>query len=98
MSEAERSEAVAEVIRKVLGPDGGPSADLVASCIPDVLLRVDRVSAICGLSVPTIYRLMSKGDFPRPLKLTNTARAWKLSQVMAWIESRADTGQARARP
>jgi prophage regulatory protein len=62
----------------------------VAASLSEMLLRVDSVCKVTGLSVPTIYRLMSKDDFPRPVKLTSYARAWKLSEVMAWIDSRPE--------
>ena len=68
--------------------DGMPGAALLAASVRDVLLRISDVCAITGLSVPTIYRLMGRNKFPRPLKLTSTARAWKLSEIMAWVESR----------
>jgi prophage regulatory protein len=64
---------------------------LLAASVRDVLVRIDRVSAITGSSVPTIYRLMSQDKFPRPVKITTTARAWKLSEITAWVESRERT-------
>ena len=30
----------------------------------DPFLRIEIVTAVIGLSVPTVYRLMAKGDFP----------------------------------
>jgi predicted DNA-binding transcriptional regulator AlpA len=35
---------------------------------------------------------MAKHEFPRPVKLTSYARAWKLSEVKAWIDSRERGG------
>jgi prophage regulatory protein len=67
-------------------------AALLAATGCDVLIRVDGVCEITALSVPTIYRLMSKGTFPRPFKITASARAWKLSEVLAWVESRERQG------
>ena len=64
------------------------SSELLAAALRKMLLRVDTVCKITGLSVPTIYRLMSQGHFPRPLKITSHARAWRLSDVDAWIDSR----------
>jgi prophage regulatory protein len=52
------------------------------------LIRIGNVCVISGLSVPTIYRLMSKNAFPRPVKITSAARAWKLSEITAWVDSR----------
>jgi prophage regulatory protein len=75
----------------LIGLDDKPGAALLAASVRDVLIRVENVCGITGLSVPTIYRLMGKGKFPRPLKITSTARAWKLSDITAWVESREQT-------
>jgi prophage regulatory protein len=75
----------------LIGLDDKPGAALLAASVRDVLLRIDNVCGITGLSVPTIYRLMGKGEFPRPLKITATARAWKLTDITAWVESREQT-------
>jgi prophage regulatory protein len=72
----------------LIGLDGKPSTALLAASVRDVLVRITDVCAITGLSVPTIYRLMGRNEFPRPLKITNTARAWRLSEITAWVESR----------
>jgi prophage regulatory protein len=55
---------------------------------PDICLRIDAVETITGLSKRTVYRLVSRGKFPRPIKLTASARGWKLSEIAAWVESR----------
>jgi len=45
-------------------------------------------SAAAGiLWVPAIYQLMPKNRLLRSLNITSTARAWKLSEVTAWVES-----------
>jgi prophage regulatory protein len=74
------------------GHDVQPGTTLLTASIQDVLIRIDYVCAVTGLSVPTIYRLMAKRDFPRPLKITSSARAWKLSEITAWINSREREG------
>ena len=60
----------------------------IAAPLRETLHRIDAVCRITGLSVPTIYREMSRGRFPRPLKITSHARAWKSSDITAWIDSR----------
>ncbi len=72
----------------LIGLGGKPGAALLAASVRDVLVRISDVCAITGLSVPTIYRLMSRNKFPRPVKITGTARTWKLSEIAAWMESR----------
>lgn len=80
-------DAVRKFIRDTLHLEETPGDKLLAAKIHEVLLRVGQVSAITGISVPTIYRLMKQGSFPRALRLTNSVRAWKLSDVQAWIKS-----------
>jgi prophage regulatory protein len=81
-------EAAADPAGYAIGLDDKPAAALIAASIRDVLVRIKNVCAITGLSIPTLYRLMGQGKFPRPVKITTTARAWKLSEITAWVESR----------
>ena len=50
--------------------------------------RRPEVESLTGLSRTTIYKLMSSGDFPRPVRLTKKAVAWPESTIAAWLESR----------
>ncbi len=54
----------------------------------DRLLRRRDVERITCMSRASIYRLMQKGDFPRPVKVGSAAVRWKESDIAAWIESR----------
>lgn len=51
-------------------------------------LRRPAVQELTGLSRSTIYDLMNKGLFPRPVKLTGKAVAWPESEISAWLDSR----------
>jgi prophage regulatory protein len=53
-----------------------------------VLLRLPNVVAATGLARSTVYKLISAGQFPAPLRLTTRAVAWQLSEIEAWIASR----------
>lgn len=55
----------------------------------DKHLRRSAVEALTGLSRSAIYDLMSKGQFPRPVKLTTRAVAWPESEVAEWLAQRA---------
>ena len=81
-------EAASKAVYELLGADHEPTTALLAAAVREILLRIDTVCTITGLSVPTVYRLMAQRDFPRPLKLTSHARAWKLSEIMNWIDNR----------
>jgi|SRR5262245_37168010 prophage regulatory protein len=85
---AEARKAAAKTISDILELEAAPRRKLLAAALPEMLVRLDCVCAITGLSPATVHRLKAVGDFPRPVKLTGYARAWKLSEVLGWIESR----------
>jgi prophage regulatory protein len=55
------------------------------------LQRIKQVIQITGLSRSTIYQLIGKGEFPRPVQLSTRRVAWDSRVVTAWIESRPQT-------
>ncbi len=52
------------------------------------LLRITEVRRLTGLSDSAIYRAAQRGQFPRPLKLSERSSAWVESEVRGWISSR----------
>lgn len=54
----------------------------------DRYIRRREVESLTGLSRTTIYDMMNRGDFPRPVKLTGKAVGWPESIVVEWLESR----------
>ena len=54
----------------------------------DKHLRRPAVEELTGLSRSTIYDLMAKGEFPRPVKLTQKAVAWPESAIVDWLSQR----------
>ncbi len=54
-------------------------------------LRRREVEEITGLSRSTIYRLMKAGQFPHPVKTGSRAVRWRLSDIIAWMDSRPST-------
>ncbi len=52
------------------------------------LLRRREVEELTGLSRASVYRLISEGEFPRPVRVSATAVRWKASDIDAWIKSR----------
>ena len=54
----------------------------------DKHLRRPAVEALIGLSRTTIYEMMKRGEFPRPIKITGKAVAWRESDISAWLASR----------
>jgi len=62
--------------------------------MPNRLLRRPEVEARTGLARSTIYDWMSRGEFPRPVRLGARIVAWRESDVAAWLESRDQQGEA----
>jgi prophage regulatory protein len=90
---SEFAQQITRIVQKkgvadLLGLEREREASIIACCIRDLCLRIGTVSSITGLSVPTIYREIGQNRFPRPIKITAGARAWRLSEIMEWIETR----------
>jgi prophage regulatory protein len=65
----------------------------------EVFLRKREVSRRVGLAVPTIYRKIQEGTFPRPVRLSERASAWPASEVDRWMRERVaerDAGRGEA--
>lgn len=53
----------------------------------EFMLRAE-VMQVSTLSKTVIWRLMNRGEFPLPVKLSPNRVAWVRSEVMAWVEAR----------
>ncbi|MEJ6328609.1 AlpA family phage regulatory protein [Stenotrophomonas maltophilia] len=53
----------------------------------DALISVKRVEQDCGFSKTTIYRLMKRGQFPKPAKRTGRSVRWRNSEVQQWVRN-----------
>lgn len=58
------------------------------------LIRRKDVQAQTGLARSTIYKLVSSGDFPAPVRITAKAVAWTRSDVDSWIAGRIAASKA----
>jgi prophage regulatory protein len=52
------------------------------------LIRIGEVRQLTGISTATLYRKIAAKEFPRPVPLGASARAWPLSEVQGWIAAR----------
>ena len=55
------------------------------------ILRMPEVCEIAGLGKSTIYRKLSEGSFPAPLRLGHRAMGWMTRDIVGWLE---DPGRA----
>ncbi|MHB1285186.1 MAG: helix-turn-helix transcriptional regulator [Leptospirillum sp.] len=53
------------------------------------ILKIHQVVEIVGISRSSVYNMVQRNDFPKPLKLGSRSSGWLKSEVDAWIESRA---------
>lgn len=58
------------------------------------LIRRKDVQAQTGLARSTLYKLVSSGDFPAPVRITTKAVAWTRSDVDSWIAGRIAASKA----
>jgi prophage regulatory protein len=65
---------------------------------PARLLRLPSVIALTGLSGPTLYRLVSKNEFPKQVKITHRIVGWQADEVEAWLRSRPPGQSETPRP
>ena len=54
------------------------------------------VKQTTGLSGSTIYRLASKGKFPKPIKLSERSSGWLKSEVEQWLNDRIEASRTTA--
>jgi prophage regulatory protein len=57
------------------------------------LLRLPRVKDRVGLGRSTIYLLVARGQFPRPLSLGGRAMAWLESDIDHWIQTKVEAAR-----
>lgn len=55
------------------------------------LIRLPEVVKMTGLSKTTIWRYEKKGEFPKHFNITVRTSAWKLSDIMAYIQKVTST-------
>lgn len=53
-------------------------------------LRRKDVEAATGLTCSTIYFLMDKGQFPRPINISDSRVGWLESEIAAWQKEKID--------
>jgi len=54
------------------------------------ILKVKQVAEEINVSVPQVYKLVSLGRFPKPIKLGERGSGWLTTEIDAWLQSRVD--------
>ena len=50
--------------------------------------KLYQVKGLVPLSTSSMYRLISKGEFPKQIKLGDRSSGWILEEVEQWLEDR----------
>lgn len=58
----------------------------------DCILPKRAVVALTSLSATTIWRLVQKGDFPRPSKISPGRVGWSAIAIQEWMARRTAAG------
>ena len=53
------------------------------------ILRRPDVEHLVGLKRSSIYDMMAKGLFPKPVKLSVRAVGWREDDILEWLEARS---------
>lgn len=56
------------------------------------VLRTEQVVARLGLSRTTLWRMWTKGDFPRPRQISPGGVGWTEHELEEWLEARPRVG------
>lgn len=54
------------------------------------LMRIREVMSVTGLSRSSIYKYISLGMFPKPVKIGERAVAWASDEIDAWVITRVE--------
>jgi prophage regulatory protein len=73
--------------QSIKAPRRANPQDPAAANIPGALLRIQVVQTVTGLSAPTIYRKVARGEFPEPVRLGARCTRWRSGDLSAWVSS-----------
>lgn len=59
----------------------------------DPILRLGDVVKQTGLSKSSLYRMMKEEKFPQPIRLTEYATGWLLSDICQWKRERIEASR-----
>ena len=71
-------------IEKEISEEGANPRRLDPALHAQRLIRLAEVSTMVGLGRSSLYRYVSEGRFPAPIKVGFRSVRWKLSEVLAW--------------
>jgi predicted DNA-binding transcriptional regulator AlpA len=61
--------------------------------IPPLLVEPKDAAKLCAISIRTLWRLVSSGDFVNPVRFGTRIVRFRIDDIRAWIESRIAESQ-----
>jgi prophage regulatory protein len=62
----------------------------------DRFLTINDVRQLIPFCQPHIYRLMKRGEFPKPIKIGISRVAWRESDIRTWMDAKVSAGDQSA--
>jgi prophage regulatory protein len=53
--------------------------------LPERILRLKELRQVVGLSRSTIYELIKRGEFPKPIHLSTRTSGWLWTDINEWL-------------
>lgn len=79
----------AGLLQEALSLLGDRGAELMpGGCEEDRLIRLPEVLRLTGMCRSALYEQMSRGQFPRSIKIGPRAASWSAREVRSWISDR----------
>lgn len=63
-----------------------------SSIYPADYWRIAKVRRVVPVNASTLWRWVRDGKFPRPIKLGPRTTAWRATDVISWIQAKANAG------
>lgn len=68
------------------------------ACQGQAIIRPREAAAYLGIAKSTLYRMIERGDIPRPIKLSAQVTGWRLSVLDQFITQRQASGNETQKP
>jgi prophage regulatory protein len=65
--------------------DEGETMASGSEVVIPALMRVKEVARYVAMSPASVWRLVAKGEFPKPVKVGGATR-WRTEQVVEWVQ------------
>lgn len=80
------SETPAEAGRKGVRVRPSSAQPLGVLAVDGGMLTIETVSQLCGLGKSTIRKMVKRGDFPEPVRVTARAVRWRAEDIRLWLK------------